>query len=312
MALFEFSCAAIVARLRSSQATLVHAMTFAVGEGHSLALVGETGSGKTIVALAIMGLLPSNVSLREGHAVLDGRDLCACSHRELRGLLGSSVVYVPQSGGEFLSPSRKVGAHLTDTLKRLGVPRAQRRERARAQLAAAGLGQPDQVMDAYPFQLSGGMAQRVAIALAACSERARLVIADEPTNGLDQAASTAFADAMSQTFPRAARLIITHDVALARRCDETLVMCRGHLMEQGPSRCVLTHPRHPYTRAMLGALVCNGMHETPVLRQGEAVCPFYRRCSCAAQACLTAMAHHVDGACEWWCSANDAARLRTA
>lgn len=156
-------------------------------------------------------------------------------------------------------------------------------------------------MDKYPFQLSGGMAQRVTIALAACS-RARLLIADEPTNGLDEAGRAQFFALLDSIFPDAAKLIITHDISVAARCDRVLVLCGGRMLETAhPARsCALGAIRT--RRALLAAQVANGMQPSPILREGASGCPFYARCPEADAACLnSAMLKRADGNTEWWC-----------
>lgn len=163
------------------------------------------------------------------------------------------------------------------SLRKLHIHR-QRLERAVLdRLAAAGFQDPESVAGCYPFQLSSGMAQRVTIALALCSE-AKLIIADEPTNGLDRAATVGFLTMLNTLFPQAAKLVITHNIGVAGLCGSTLVLCGGRMMECGPSDILLSDPKHPYTKALIGALVRNGMAETPVLREGRGGCPFYPRC----------------------------------
>mgnify|MGYP003018433111 CR=1 FL=1 len=165
-------------------------------------------------------------------------------------------------------------------------------------LRQVGLGER---MQNFPAQLSGGMAQRVTIALAACS-RARLLIADEPTNGLDEVGRAQFFALLDSIFPDAAKLIITHDISVAARCDRVLVLCGGRMLETGASADVLSTPRHPYTKALLAAQVANGMQPSPILREGVSACPFYARCPEAEEACLNgAMSKHTDGKTEWWC-----------
>ena len=163
----------------------------------------------------------------------------------------------------------------------------------------SGFQQPRELLDKYPFQLSGGEAQRVTIAISACS-RAQLVIADEPTNGLSEGDKTGFVDLVSSLFPRSARLLITHDMEVAALGDEMLVLCGGRMMERGRAGELLSHPRAPYTRALLAALVRNGMEETPVLRRGGAECPFYRRCR-HGDACRGDMPRRSEHGREWWC-----------
>ena len=264
-----------------------------------LAVIGETGSGKTMLALSILGLLPANVRMQGDHIQLDGDALPG--GKRLQTLCGDKLVYIPQNGAEFLLPARTVRKQLYDSLKKLGLPRKDFPSLAAEKLRLAGFDAPETVLDKYPFQLSGGMAQRVTIALAACS-RARLLIADEPTNGLDEAGRAQFFALLDSIFPDAAKLIITHDISVASRCDRVLVLCGGRMLETGTVDAVLSAPHHPYTKALLTAQVANGMQPSPVLREGVSSCPFYARCPEADEACLNgAMRKHSDGKTEWWC-----------
>ncbi len=245
--MFEFESGRIYALLGSGSRTLVQDVKIKIESGKSLALIGETGSGKTMTALAILGLLPVNVRQ-------EGERFAADFGRTA----GKDLVYIPQSGSDYLNPSRSVKNQMFDTLKMLGVPASARQKTAEEKLGLAGLEHPAEVMDKYPFQLSGGMAQRVTIALAACSSPG-LVIADEPTNGLDNEAKKEFIGLLDRIFPKAAKLVITHDMYVARLCSEILVLRSGCTEEQGPAEEVLQHPKSAYTRALLGALVENGM-----------------------------------------------------
>lgn len=293
--ILDFYSGEITAKLDSAKKTLVSGVSFTLDEGSTLAIIGETGSGKTMTAMSLMGLLPSNVSAEGEKILFCGRPLA----KDRRDLLGVSMVYIPQNGLEFLSPSKKVRHHLYDSLAKLGVKRREREKAALEKLAAVGFERPRDVIDKYPFQLSGGMAQRVTIAISACS-RAKLVIADEPTNGLDHEAKVQFMDMLSSLFPTAAKLIITHDIGVAALCSRTLVLCGGKMMEKGPAKELLAAPRHPYTGALIGALVENGMKGTPLLRTGEHSCPFWRRCPRADGEC--SLQHGSDERSEWWCS----------
>lgn len=297
--ILDYESGTIAARLEKSEKTLVQGVRIRLRAGECLALIGETGSGKTMTALSIMRLLPENVRMRGGSLRFLGAELN--KDRELRELLGVEIVYIPQNGLEFLNPSKKIKYHLYDSLKKLGVPRGDRPARAAEALAAVGFEDPSALLDKYPFQLSGGMAQRVTIALSACS-RARLVLADEATNGLDRAATADFIALLGRLFPDAAKLIITHDIQVAALCGRTQVLCGGRAMECGPSSRVLSAPRHPYTKALIASLVENGMHETPLLREQAGPCPFYRRCGAACEACLGPLQAKAENGTEWWCS----------
>ncbi len=288
----------VAAKLARPERALLEDVSFTLSEGESLALIGETGSGKTMTALSVMGLLPDNVQMRGGSVVIDGQER---SEKERRAMLGREIVYIPQNGLESLNPAARVRTQMFHSLKKLGVSAKEREAAAAEKLRLAGFEKPGDVLPLYPFELSGGMAQRVTIALSACSD-ARLIIADEPTNGLDEAARENFLSLLHELFPNSGRLIITHDMGVAELCEKTLVLCGGRAMEQGPSPEVLSAPRQPYTAALLGSLVKNGLNPTPRLRESAGTCPFYERCTRADGDCLGEIALRRDGGREWWCA----------
>ena len=296
---FSYACDMISAKLARGERVLLQDVSFSLSSGERMAIIGETGSGKTMLALSILGLLPANVRMQGGCIQMDGAALPA--GEQLQTLRGDKLVYIPQNGAEFLLPARTVRKQLYDSLKKLGLPRKDFPALAAEKLRLAGFDAPETILDKYPFQLSGGMAQRVTIALAACS-RARLLIADEPTNGLDEAGRAQFFTLLDSIFPDAAKLIITHDISVASRCDRVLVLCGGRMLETDASSTVLRAPRHPYTKALLAAQVANGMQPSPILREGVSGCPFYARCPEADEACLNgAMQKRMDEKAEWWC-----------
>ena len=297
--ILDYDSGKILARLEKGSRCLVDGVRLRLRAGECLALIGETGSGKTMTALSILRLLPRNVRMEGGSLLFRGQDLLR--EKRLRRLLGVEIVYIPQNGLEFLNPSRSIKRQLYDGIAKLAIPRSARKGKALEALKTAGFDEPEEILEKFPFQLSGGMAQRVTIALALCS-RARLLIADEPTNGLDQAGREAFLQLLHRVFPEAAKLIITHDIAVAALCDRTQVLCGGKPMESGPSEQVLGSPRQPYTRALIAALVENGMVPSPPLREQQGPCPFYRRCPRAGERCLSAPERHAEGMREWWCS----------
>ena len=285
--ILQYNNGVVAAKLDRTEKELVCGVSFHIFSGESLALIGETGSGKTLIAQSIMDVLPGN-TLPKG--------------KKLRSMLGREIVYIPQNGHEFLDPSRSIRRQLFDSIGKLGIVPSQRYAFACEKLAQVGFAQPEAILKQYPFQLSGGMAQRVTIALALCSE-AKLLIADEPTNGLDQDSKRQTLSLLNELFPDAAKLIITHDISVATECDRLLVLCGGRMLETGISSEVLAAPHHPYTKALLGALVENGMRETPALRAETGCCPFYRRCPSARDPCRTEMPQRKANGREWWCCA---------
>jgi len=288
--MFTFKSGKIEAAAENKKKLIVSDISFSIEEGRSLALIGETGSGKTMIANAIMGLLPENVSAKGLSS-------------SLRGILGRDIVYIPQSGLECLNQSRKIGAQLIDTINLINkqLTAAEKKSLAIEKLSLAGLANSEEIMEMYPFELSGGMGQRVVIAIAACSD-AKLVIADEPTNGLDEESKFEFIDLMKEVFPSAAKLVITHDISVAKKCDDILVICKGKFMESGPSEKVLSDTKHPYTRALIDALVENGMKETFMLRRPQKLCPFYSRCKMADFECTVSIQTRVEDGRMWSCN----------
>ena len=297
--ILEVHTGQIAAQLARHEKMLVQGVSLALAASESHALIGETGSGKTMTALSILRLLPKNVRQSDERILYCGAPLP--KGRKLRRLIGTEIVYIPQNGAESLNPSMTVRRQLWDGMRKNRVPISERGEKCYDLLRSVGFPNPEDVLRKYTFELSGGMAQRVTIALAAIGNP-KLLLADEPTNGLDQAATEQFFSLLNRLFPDAAKLIITHDISVARLCDRATVLCKGQMCERGPAEQMLAHPWHPYTKALIGALVQNGMIETPVLREGDSNCPFYTRCKKADQFCRSVPIHIEIGDREYWCN----------
>jgi oligopeptide/dipeptide ABC transporter ATP-binding protein len=276
----------IEASFRQTQKNIVGGLSFEVEPGERLGIVGESGCGKTMTALAVFGLLPSNCNAG-GRVYLDRRELLSLSEGERNRLRGTKMAYVPQNGMDFLNPSLTVRTHLYETLKRTGAPKKLWRERSLALLRQTGFSAAavEEVLRKYPFQLSGGMAQRVVLAMGIAASPV-LVTADEPTRGIDHESAMEFMALLENLFPRSAVIIITHDISVASTCTRLLVMLGGKMMEYGPARELLTEPKHPYTQNLLAALPERGFAALPPLaREVPGGCPFYSRCTRSRTLC---------------------------
>lgn len=228
-----------------------------VAAGEVTALVGRSGSGKSLTARAVAALLPEGARARGSVLLEDGAPLqvLGLSPRRARALRGRRVGYVFQEAEASLNPVITVGRHLEETLGAHGVARARRRERGLAALREAGLPDPAGLWRAHPFELSGGQAQRVAIALASAPDP-RLLIADEITSALDPVAQAAVLDTLRANVLAKGRavLLITHDLAVAGRwADRIAVLEGGGIVEEGPAARVLAAPAHPFTRDLVRA-----------------------------------------------------------
>lgn len=274
----------VTAEMAKGSREIVSSVSLCADEGERLAVVGESGSGKTMTALAVLGLLPSNCRAT-GSVTLDGRELLGLSERKLNAVRGREIFLIPQSGAEFLNPSLKISTQLYETLRKQGIKRKDLKAAACEKLRRAGLDNAEEMLARYPFELSGGQAQRVTLA-AACSSDVRLLIADEPTKGIDADTAALFLDGLDALFPHAAIVVITHDISVAARTDRTAVMLGGKIVEYGDTADVLSSPLHPYTRALIAALPANGLHADRELRRAcEGGCVYYSRCPLADDEC---------------------------
>ncbi|MCO6008095.1 ABC transporter ATP-binding protein [Actinoallomurus purpureus] len=235
-------------------AEAVRDVSFTVHRGESVGLVGESGSGKTLTCRSILGVLPKGCAVSAGTVDLAGVELTALTRREWDGVRGRALGAVFQDPASYLNPSITVGRQLTESLRvAAGLPKDQARTRAVELLDAVGLRDPSRVYHRYPDELSGGMLQRVLIAIAIGGEP-DLLIADEATTALDVVVQAEVLDLLARL--RAERglslLLVTHDLAVvAETCDRVLVFYAGELVESGPTEQVLRSPAHPYTEALL-------------------------------------------------------------
>ena len=242
--------------LRDGNRPILRRVSLAVATGEVHGLVGESGAGKTTIAKAILGIIPSQVKVTDGRIGFEGRDLLALSPKDLRAVLGRDIALVPQDPSTALNPSRRIDAQMTDGLRlKRGLSAKQARLRARALLEEVQIRDPERVLDSYPHQLSGGMRQRVLIAAAFALEP-KLVIADEPTTALDVTVQKQILRLIRSLQERhgTSVLFVSHDLGVvAKICDRLTVLYMGKVMEQGGTADVLAAPRHPYTKALLAA-----------------------------------------------------------
>ncbi|MFI7641354.1 ABC transporter ATP-binding protein [Nonomuraea sp. NPDC049400] len=265
---------------------VVHAVTdarFELREGRCLAVVGESGCGKSVMAHALLGLLPGNATVT-GHAWLDSLDLVAAPEKVLaRQVRGRLIGLVPQSPAAHLTPVRTARAQLAETLRELG-----RAETPDALAERAGLRPQD--LDRYPHQLSGGMAQRVANALALAGDPP-LILADEPTTGLDRPLVDAtMAELRRLCDEGRAVLIITHDLRAAEQvADDIAVMYASRIVERSEAGAFFAGPQHPYAKGLLDALPSRRFApipgQPPELTRLPDGCAFRPRCPLATPAC---------------------------
>ncbi len=232
---------------------VIRALSFELAPSKILGLVGESGAGKSMVGRAIAQLLPPGFEIAAGSLRFEGQDLVRMAQASRRALLGRAIAFIPQAPMTALNPVMTIGRQFDEHLARLGDRTAvERRNHALAMLAAARLPDAGELLQRYPHQLSGGMCQRVLIAMAFASNP-KLVIADEPTTALDVTMHPSIIRLIAdmQRQHGTAVIFITHDLRLAAQlCDEVIVMYAGRAVERGPARAVLSAPAHPYTRCL--------------------------------------------------------------
>jgi oligopeptide/dipeptide ABC transporter ATP-binding protein len=296
MTLLEIDDMRILLRQGDREVALVDGVSLSVAPGSVVGLAGESGSGKTLTGLSALGFFPDR-SRATGAVRFGGRDVLTMSRTELRRMRGHQVAVVFQDPTTSLHPMLSVGRQLTEHVEvHLGLSPPRAKERAVELLQTVRLPDPEQVLASYPHQFSGGMRQRIAIAIAlACGPR--LLIADEPTTALDvtvQAGILRLLDRLRRENDMAV-LMISHDLGVMSALADTLhVMYAGRIVESGPVGDLLTAPRHPYTRSLLDSLpdptargaelrVIRG--EPPPPDRRPTGCPFAPRCGFVETGC---------------------------
>ncbi|QNS07928.1 ABC transporter ATP-binding protein [Streptomyces xanthii] len=283
--------------------SVVHAVdgvSYDLHPGEVLAVVGESGCGKSVTSMAVMGLLPPTARIG-GSVTLDGQELVGASERTWRSLRGRRLSMIFQEPMTSLNPVLTVGRQITEVLiHHQKLSKKDARARAIELLDLVGIPAPAERVDEYPHQLSGGMRQRVMIAIAVACDPA-VLIADEPTTALDVTVQAGILDVLKSLRDRlgTAIVLITHDLGVvAETADRVLVMYAGRPVEQAPAEELFAHPSHPYTRGLLGAVLRPGSRTAegrarlneipglvPDLRKQPDACSFAPRCTFAQDDC---------------------------
>ncbi|MFC5323151.1 ABC transporter ATP-binding protein [Bradyrhizobium oligotrophicum] len=279
----------------------VDGVSFYVNPGETLAIVGESGCGKSVTSMSMMRLIPEPPGKIAGSIKLEGRDILTLSDREMRQLRGNDISMIFQEPMTSLNPVLTVGRQIGETLRlHQGLDQAQAEARAVEMLTLVGIPEPARRVREYPHQLSGGMRQRVMIAMAlACNPK--LLIADEPTTALDVTIQAQILKLMLELKQRvgAAIILITHDLGVvAEVAERVMVMYAGRKVEEAPVKELFRSPRHPYTQGLLGALPKLGSSlsgetkrlaeipgQVPDLKQRIEGCVFAGRCALATDVC---------------------------
>lgn len=285
-----------------------------VRRGECLGIVGESGSGKSVTFASVMGLVRSPGRVAEGTIVFEGRDLRALTREQMRAVRGKDIAMTMQDALTALNPALTVGEQIAEVLEAHDdtLPRARgpRRAAIRAQsvemLGLVGIPSAESRLRQYPHEFSGGMRQRIMIAIAlAC--RPKLLIADEPTTALDVTIQAQVLELITDIRTRLGMsvVLITHDLGVvAEHCDRVMVMYAGQVVEQGPTADVIGDPQHPYTRGLLGSIPRLGLRGHPITPIDGQVpdliglppqCRFYSRCPVRMDACLAPVAMRAAG-----------------
>lgn len=282
----------------------VRGISFSIEAGRTFCLVGESGCGKSMTSLAIMDLLPKGAQRRATALTLSGRSLKDLDGRAMADIRGADMAMIFQEPMTSLNPSFTVGDQLTESLRRhRGTSRREAEARAISLLRTIGITAPEDRMRQYPHQLSGGLRQRIMIAMAMMCDPS-LIIADEPTTALDvtiQAQILRLLKSLQSEFGTAL-LLITHDLGIvSRMADDVAVMYAGEIVEAGPADAIFRNPQHPYTRGLIGCLPSREQRRTsgrlasipgtvPSLIGAFTGCAFRDRCELAIERCAEPVA----------------------
>jgi len=290
----------VVYRVRGRDRQVLRGVTLTVAAGEAYGLVGESGCGKSTTALAVVGYLPRNGRVRSGSIEVAGRDVLSMSREQLRRLRAQELSMVYQNPGDALNPSLRIGEQVAEVFRVSGVKRAEALDRSRDILARVQIADPGSVLRRYPHQLSGGMQQRVVIAMALAKDP-HLLILDEPTTGLDATVEAEVLDLIRQlqTDFDTAVLFISHNLGVIRKmCERVGVLYAGRLVEEGPVAAILDDPRHPYTVGLIRCIPRGGVRKDhgrldsipgflPSIGEQLDGCVFADRCALAQDICRT-------------------------
>ncbi len=308
-----FDHVTVTARMSGRSIDVLRDISFRLGQGDIVGLVGESGAGKSMIGRAISGLLPDNFSVSAGKVVFDGADLSSLGKSERRALLGRRIAFIPQEPLSALNPVRTIGSQFAEHLRHIGIERNRQHALMIERLSQVQLRNAEEALLRYPHELSGGQCQRVLIAMAFAGEPA-LVVADEPTTALDVMTQAHIVRliAEQQALHRTALLFITHDLRLAGHvCGNIGVMYAGDMVEFGPAASVLHAPSHPYTKSLLAAVpeLTGPRRVLPALSDhmpglasfaGLAGCRFAPRCAVKDPECAaTRLPPRLVGAGHW-------------
>jgi peptide/nickel transport system ATP-binding protein/oligopeptide transport system ATP-binding protein len=320
-----------VFRTSGGEIHAVNDVSFHLRKGELLGVVGESGSGKSVTMMSLIGLLPSPpADVRSGTVKLNGRDILKITPEELRRVRGAKIGFVFQDPMTSLNPVFTLGSQIIEPLiEHMGMTKAQARGRAVELLELVGIPDAKKRLSAYPHQFSGGMRQRVMIAIAlACDPD--VLIADEPTTALDVTIQAQILELVRELRQKLGMAIIwiTHDLGvIAGIADRVMVMYGGQIVEQAPVRELFANPQHPYTRALLKTIpAISGLREArlkviegqpPIMTAAPEACPFRARCEYRHEACdrVNPARHPVDAkalgqghdvACHWTAPARQA------
>ncbi len=273
-------------------------VSFYIDDGETVCLLGESGSGKSVTSFAIMGLLGKNGKITGGRVSLAGQDLSLLSEEQMDAIRGNEVSMIFQDAMTALNPVFTVENQLVEPIRiHLKMGKKEARQYAIKMLEKVGLARPEQIMKEYPHALSGGMRQRVMIAIALCCNP-KLLIADEPTTALDVTIQAQILDLMRDLQQQIgmSMLLITHDIGVvAEMADRVLIMYAGQIVEQAPAQTLFDDPRHPYTQGLMAAVptahtradkpLSSIPGSVPSDYQNMQGCRFYDRCKFARDVC---------------------------
>ncbi|WP_234122275.1 ABC transporter ATP-binding protein [Clostridium hydrogenum] len=284
---------------KGSKIEAVRGISFKLNDGEIVGIVGESGSGKSVAMKSILGIIPKNAKIENGEVLFKGRDILKLSNKEKQKIKGKDMAMIFQDPMTALNPLIKVGKHLEEVILRYNkISKKEARKKAIDMLNLVGIPMPEKRLNQYPHEFSGGMRQRVLIAMALCCEP-KLLIADEPTTALDVTIQSQILKLLKELKEKKnmSIVLITHDLGVvASLCKRIVVMYAGMIMEEGLAEDIFYRPLHPYTKALLNSIPKVDEDEkkrlepikgtAPSLLNPPKGCPFAERCPFAVDNCF--------------------------